>query len=636
MRLVDGIVRNYRSVKDASIDLSTGCKVLVGINESGKTNILKALSLLSRKNEPHPNDVRIPLPSEDYDEDSFITFNMVLDEKDHTNIARDLAKKVIAGNIENIRVSYNDKNCSLKEYISQITYIRIVINVKDGSRTVDYKHFDHIVNDSSISHILRGIPKGVTAKTIKEERIQIANYALLTRDFFNELPEQHLSSSSTQTPEIIHSFLREWIENNVPDVTVWRYDDTLTLPAELVLSTFFSNPSSCVPVKNMFRLAGVTNIEESISAAQKAGTNRYQSLLDRVGQKASDHINSVWRENEYQIKINLTNLVDSIAISIQDAHNKFDFTQRSDGFKRFVSFLLIISTQSKLNDLSNALILIDEPEIGLHPSGTKLLNDELFRIGKTNTVVYSTHSIFMVDRDHVENHYIVKKKNETTNVLPVDETNVFDEEVLYQSLKTSVFSVLNKKNIIFEGSRDKILFNAAVKSPPPGSKIALGKFKSYGIAHAEGTSSMSPIATLFQSADRNLYIISDRDEAATRAKEKHLEHEMHGEWLTYSDIFPDVTAEVGEDFVSHNKISFAIRHCSDEFPALSDFDHEQFLKESKKYKFIQNHINKKNLPKESRKPLMKKLKTEIFRNIESKHIEKEYFTMLKLFSENLQ
>ena len=84
-----------------------------------------------------------------------------------------------------------------------------------------------------------------------------------------------------------------------------------------------------------------------------------------------------------------------ISASVQDEHNRYDFAQRSDGFKRFVSFLLLVSTLVKTKQLENVLLLIDEPEISLHPTGARYLRDELIRISKTNWVVYSTHSIFM-------------------------------------------------------------------------------------------------------------------------------------------------------------------------------------------------------------------------------------------------
>src|SRR5206468_7778106 len=91
--------------------------------------------------------------------------------------------------------------------------------------------------------------------------------------------------------------------------------------------------------------------------------------------------------------------------------NRYDCARRSDVFKRFVSFLLLISANAKSGSLADTLLLIDEPDTSLHPSGTRFLRDELLRIAKTNYVAYSTHSIFMIDRDNIGRHIIVTKKN---------------------------------------------------------------------------------------------------------------------------------------------------------------------------------------------------------------------------------
>jgi predicted ATP-dependent endonuclease of OLD family len=47
MRLNCIKIKNFRSIEELTITLEPRCRILVGINESGKTNILDALSLLS-------------------------------------------------------------------------------------------------------------------------------------------------------------------------------------------------------------------------------------------------------------------------------------------------------------------------------------------------------------------------------------------------------------------------------------------------------------------------------------------------------------------------------------------------------------------------------------------------------------
>jgi predicted ATP-dependent endonuclease of OLD family len=102
----------------------------------------------------------------------------------------------------------------------------------------------------------------------------------------------------------------------------------------------------------------------------------------------------------------------SIKVCVQDnadGENYFDMSDRSQGFKQFVSLLLSISVSSISGDTKNHIILIDEPEVHLHPSGVRWMRDELLEIGKSNYLFVATHSDFMVDRSTKERHYLLTK-----------------------------------------------------------------------------------------------------------------------------------------------------------------------------------------------------------------------------------
>ena len=164
---------------------------------------------------------------------------------------------------------------------------------------------------------------------------------------------------------------------------------------------------------------------------------RENSHLDRIANKTTNHFRKVWREYR-NIEFSLRLDADQIIPGIKEL-NTHDFARRSDGFKRFVTFLLMISVKVKADLLRNTLLLIDEPDTSLHPTGARYLRDELIRISRTNHVVYSTHSIFMIDSGDIGRHLIVKKKGEVTSIESAKESNIAEEEVLYNALGHSVF-----------------------------------------------------------------------------------------------------------------------------------------------------------------------------------------------------
>jgi hypothetical protein len=53
-------IKSYRSIQALSLKLDPKCRILVGINESGKTNILNAMNLLDPKEVATRRDLREP------------------------------------------------------------------------------------------------------------------------------------------------------------------------------------------------------------------------------------------------------------------------------------------------------------------------------------------------------------------------------------------------------------------------------------------------------------------------------------------------------------------------------------------------------------------------------------------------
>ena len=114
-------------------------------------------------------------------------------------------------------------------------------------------------------------------------------------------------------------------------------------------------------------LAGISEIA---AAFIEAGTrpNGLRNLLNRVATRATKHMHSVWKEHR-TIRIELAPNGPCIDASVKDEYNLYDFSRRSDGFKRFVTFLLMVSARVKSDQLVDTLYLHDEPDVSLHPRG---------------------------------------------------------------------------------------------------------------------------------------------------------------------------------------------------------------------------------------------------------------------------
>ena len=197
-----------------------------------------------------------------------------------------------------------------------------------------------------------------------------------------------------------------------------------------------------------------------------------------------------------------------IEAGILDEFNVYSLDRRSDGFKRFVTFLLMISAKVKAEYLNDTLIIIDEPDIGLHPSGVQYLREELRKISKNNIVFVASHSIFMIDKDRIDTHLIIKKDKEETTLTSSYSSDMLDEEVIFKAMGYSLFEMLKKKNIIFEGWSDKRSFQIWLESKQANAATK-AIWKDKGLVHAFGAKDVQRVANHLENFDREYLVLSD-------------------------------------------------------------------------------------------------------------------------------
>jgi len=82
--------------------------------------------------------------------------------------------------------------------------------------------------------------------------------------------------------------------------------------------------------------------------------------------------------------------------------------QLPDGFLRFIALATLL-TQSP-EDLPDAIIL-DEPELGLHPSGISVLSRLIKQASEHAQILFGTQSVFLVDQLSSEDVLLVERKD---------------------------------------------------------------------------------------------------------------------------------------------------------------------------------------------------------------------------------
>jgi ribosomal protein L7/L12 len=285
----------------------------------------------------------------------------------------------------------------------------------------------------------------------------------------------------------------------------------------------------------------------------------------------------------------------------------------------------MISAKVRTKGLVNTLYLHDEPDISLHPSGARYLRDELIKISEDNFVVFSSHSIFMVDRELLRRHLIVEKKKEITTVKEVNESNIVDEEVIYNALGYSIFENLKEFNIIFEGWRDKRLCQIALKNLPAQYRRLKARFSEVGMCHARGARDIGRITPMLELANRKWIIVSDGDRSA---KEQQRFYKGDGSWFRYDELISGEIVVTGEDFLKSEALRPHLEVTRSEKPQLGDFDITLLSSSQGKIEVIRRWLTDGGLGVEEVRTLLESLKERVFNDLKGSHIEEKYYSML--------
>lgn len=636
MKLKKVKINNFLSIpSDFELLMYPKCRVLVGINEVGKSNILRALSMLCKSIKPSSSDRREPLPGERPFEEETVRFIFELNENELKEIFNTITKQILCSDFEKPLFLLNKKKIDLKEFLKNKEVI-YEINLKDLSKKTAYRALS---KDYKVLANWKKPNKDATINNTidNKNKIDLNQMFLIDTEKYKKIPKEYLKEvDADYINQIIGQELANYLNNNLPECIFWEYEEKNILPSKINLNKFAANPDTCLPLKYMFQLAKCADINLSFNEAkQRNPAHGINNLLNRVAENSTKHFRSIWKEYK-SIGFYLKQNGEDIDIAIKDTKNLYGFEKRSEGFKRFVTFLLMISTRVKEDFLRNTLILIDEPSIGLHPSAEKYIRDELINISKTNYVVYSTHSIFMIDKNNIPRHVIVKKKDEQTYAVEAKESNIFDEEVLYKALGASVFEVLKQKNILFEGWRDKKLFQTALKKSL-SSQINFKKiFKDVGLAHSIGVKFMKYITPVFEAANRGCFILSDNDEPAKRYQKEFNEENLYGDWKRYDELLPDLQEITAEDFIKKDIIIRAWKNIKQDYTHLGDLNNTELDDDRGVIYVLKQKIKTCEIDGNKQKNILDSMKEYIFSELKPSHIDDNYFNLLEGIAQHLR
>ena len=541
-------IRNFKGVRDTTVSLpdgNTNVTTLIGLNESGKTTILEAIYSFSPDRESEPlflEDNLIPDQTAKIPRDKLFSFSDEISVTATVSFAPDEKISVVKA-----------INAAISGQIDP-TCLSDTFTIKDKSVYVNSEF-----SKKSVVWDLGGL----RVKTGKQQkwRTQTGDeWSKIWAILREALPSvAYFPTFLSQIPNRI--YLKSHDDDKVNTFYRTIFQDIL----------YQIGPDFTIESQILSRLTDKDEEKGVISQIIAAfwGSSRrgmVQQLIDKASAVLSQVITDRWNEifktrpagREIVINFGIDENPDDATIdpyiefAIRDGTNRFNIADRSLGFRWFFCFLLFTQFRAKRQNGSATLFLFDEPASNLHAKAQEKLLDSFKEVSQSpNTLIYSTHSPYMIEPLWLDDAYVIENALISSELKDIGEMSVSEEsDIAANKYKSYVqnfpdrlnhfqpvldrlevkpsLSEISEKTLLVEGKSDY----AILKGLTEGKKLG------FKIIPAHGATTLGPLVALLRGWGWSFAVLLDSDaEGLAAAKRYRQDFSLNTEVVTLEDAF---------------------------------------------------------------------------------------------------
>jgi len=558
MRLRKFRVRAYRCIHDSGEITVGDLAAFVGRNESGKTTILQALTLLNRDEMVSDLDL-----CDEMNEELKEEIRLVEGEFDLNQHERELIKekfpslpeikkiKLIRTNrkpkvqyeFEDIELSEDESQGinSWENFSNQIlgfldtipNHLRIQIDTKffEGPVPKNQETFDSGMAEFSNQFHVIAIqePKVIEEweKIYENQENQFSN--LLSGESIKTALENFISSDLH--PRFVYFSDYKKIYGNINLNEFLREERGERADSIEYIEEF----DKAETVRNLFYLAEL-NMKELDEV--KESPSKCIKLLNAASNRLTNKLNPAWKGDPIHVDLRY-NPGNIMSVVISDVHKDGTITntgllnRRAEGFKWTFSFIVNFAAETQRAELKEAILLLDEPARNLHPTQQMGISDLLKNLAGSNQVLYATHSPFMIF-DYTPGNLLVVELDKRKHLSRIfyDYWNADDKTltpILYGLSRGQVESIVDREIgtnsrpiIIVETMSDAMYLNAFDKflQDPNISMNPLNVVAAYN------KNSVLPLAIFYRNHGYRTFVLLDNSEESKQISAQLVSNEF--------------------------------------------------------------------------------------------------------------
>lgn len=517
MKFTKFTIQNYKGIRDITLNLipeGGNIFTLVGLNESGKTSILEAISQFNPAMQEEGEEIKqlYSTSVEEIDPVKLIPKHL------KSNFGEKITIKAV------LSLTDDDKN----KVISDVKNSSYQYEIQDLSNEIIISHnlfFTSSKYEKRFNYVTFGFNYKEKSRRVKWKEARLFDKNVLPREFHDFI----YGSLKKLIPSIY--YFPTFIFNQPEKIKISGDNQSVI---DKIYTRILANIAHSTPNK--------LNIEEHIIdrafSDDESVKETLQSSLDQMSSLITTQVFGLWKNilqgdvTGKEILLVLTK--DSsqnvyIQFQVKQGSSRYSFVERSLGFRWFFSFLLFTLFNKKEND-KNILFLLDEPASNLHAKAQEELLKSFQQVTRENNqIIYSTHSHYLINPMWLDQAYIVS--NQATNYDYIDDRNqtlnentlilldTYRNYVKNNPTKTTYFqpildklqvtpSMLDciKPSVLVEGKSDYLILEYV-------RKVLLNSKNNIGILPLSGATKCEALISILKGWGVPFCIIFDDDKA---------------------------------------------------------------------------------------------------------------------------
>ena len=558
MRLRKFRVRAYRCIHDSGEITVGDLAAFVGRNESGKTTILQALTLLNRDQEVSELDLCDEMNEELKEEMRLAEGDFDLNQHEISIIKEKFPGLPEIKKIKLIRTNRNSK--------VQYEFEDIELNEDDNKEIASWENFSrHILEflDTIPNHLRIQIDtKFLEEKAPRNQETFDSAMAEFSNQFhliaiqepkvieewekIYKSPENQFSNLLSGESE--KTALQNFISSELHPRFVY-FSDYKKIYGNINLNEYLREEKGerqdsiefveefdkAETVRNLFYLAEL-DIKELDEV--KESPSKCIKLLNAASNRLTKKLNPAWKGDPIHVDLRY-NPGNIMSVVISDVHKDGTITntgllnRRAEGFKWTFSFIVNFAAETQRAELKEAILLLDEPARNLHPTQQMGISDLLKNLAGSNQVLYATHSPFMIF-DYTPGNLLVVELDKRKHLSRIfyDYWNADDKTltpILYGLCRGQVESIVDREIgtnsrpiIIVETMSDAMYLNAFDKflQDPNISMNPLNVIAAYN------KNSVLPLAIFYRNHGYRTFVLLDNSEESKQISAQLVSNEF--------------------------------------------------------------------------------------------------------------